>query len=245
MTDRNDGSDASSSEDLIRQAREAYDVSTDAPVASSHEDAPASAPAYAADTTGNADTITRPSDYVRSEYQTDAYAPDAAPIGGAVTYEAQKPSFFQRFGGLTIGAIVILGFVLFSMFDRTKNIEDLAVGDCLRMPETGEISSVESADCTEDHELEVFALVTLAESSTAPYPGEDAVATAIFELCLPRFEPYIGTSYSDSIWWINAIFPTQESWEDVDDREGTCVVYQEDLGGDVVTLTGTARGSAS
>ena len=118
---------------------------------------------------------------------TPVTAPGNMPPGGAVTYQAQRPSFLSRFGGLLVGAAVVVGFIAFAAFDRTTDIEDLAVGDCLRMPDAEEISAVESAPCAEDHELEVFALVTLPESVVAPYPGEDAVANAIFELCLPRF----------------------------------------------------------
>lgn len=235
MTDRNDGSDTTSSEDLIRQARQAYGSTDEMP----------QAPTVGTDTWADTqpapepDTMTHPSDYIRADYQPAA----AAPAGGATTYEAQKPSFFQRFGGLLVGLAVLGGFAAFAAFDRTTSVEDLAVGDCLRMPNAEEISSVESAPCGEDHELEVFALVTLSDSSIAPYPGEDAVANAIFDLCLPRFESYIGASYDTSAWYINAIFPTQESWEEADDREGTCVVYQPGIDDEPRTLTGSARGS--
>jgi len=241
MTDRNDGPDANSSEDLIRQAREAYVSSADAPTAPAVDtDTWAAAQPTRSATT---EAVTQPSDYVRAEYQDSVATPPDAPAGGAVTYQAQRPSFFQRFGGLLVGLVVVGGFIAFAAFDRTTNVEDLAVGDCLRMPDSEEISSVESTPCAESHELEVFALVTLSESIIAPYPGEDAVANAIFDQCLPRFQPYIGGDYETSSWYINAIFPTQESWEEADDREGTCVVYQPGSNDEAITLTGTARGS--
>jgi len=241
MTDRTDGSDASSSEDLIRQAREAYVSAEDAPTAPAADTstwAAAEAPPAV-----DSEAITRPSDYVRAEYQPAAATPQPVPAGGAATYEAQRPSFFQRFGGLLIGLAVVVGFIAFAALDRTTSVDDLAVGDCLRMPNSEEISSVESAPCAEEHELEVFATVVLSESTIAAYPGEDAVANAIFDLCLPRFELYIGADYETSAWYVNTIFPTRESWEEADDREGTCVVYQPGNNDEPVTLTGTARGS--
>ncbi|NND03808.1 MAG: hypothetical protein HKN91_13580 [Acidimicrobiia bacterium] len=246
MTDRIDGSDASSSEDLIRQAREAYVPAEDAPAPPARESSPATAAAPSASTAEPASepaAITRPSDYVRAEYQTPDGVPASAPPSSAVTYEAQRPSFIQRFGGLLVGLAVVGGFIAFATFDRTTSVDDLAVGDCLRMPNSDEISSVESAPCAEDHELEVFATVVLSESSIAAYPGEDAVANAIFDLCLPRFQPYVGASYDTSAWYINTIFPTRESWEEADDREGTCVVYQPGINDEPVTLSGTARAS--
>lgn len=237
MTDRTDGMEPASSDDLIRQARQAYDPASE-PVAAP----PAQAePAPAAPAAGT-ETVARPSDYIRAEYQ-QAAAPPTAPPDGTVTYEPVGPSFFQKWGRLLIGAAVVLGFIAFAAFDRTTSVEDLALGDCLRMPDAEEITSVESAPCDQDHELEVFAIVNLPESVVAPYPGEDAVATGVYELCLDRFERYIGTPYRDSIWYINAIFPTQESWEEADDREGTCVVYQNGANDEPITITGSARGS--
>ena len=67
----------------------------------------------------------------------------------------------------------------------------LAVGDCLLMPENEEIASVESADCEEPHELEVFALVSLPEGNDAPYPGDLELAELMFEQCLNQFESYV------------------------------------------------------
>lgn len=238
MTDRIDGPETSSSEDLIRQAREAYVPPSDAPPAPSRQVTPPTAQVP------GTPTQTHPSDYVRAEYQSEVATPGTAIPGGAVTYQPERPSFFKRFAGLTIGLVIVLGFVLFSVFDKTTNVEDLAVGDCLLMPNSEEISSVESADCAENHELEVFALVRLPDGDSAPYPGEDNVANAILDRCQPSFERYVGTAYSDSIWYVNAIFPTRESWEDVDDREGTCVVFQLGPGDEIATITGSARGSA-
>lgn len=230
MTDRPDADDGTSSEDLIRQAREAFE-----PAAEVNPQMPAD-PA-------SSEAVARPADYVRGDYYSQPAEATAAVPSGGPTYEAQRPSFFQRFGGLTIGIVVVLGFVVFSIFDKTTDVEDLGVGDCLLMPDAEEISSVESAECIENHELEVFGLVTLSEGDSAPYPGEDAVAEAIFEQCLPRFEPYVGTAYDQSAWYINAIFPTRESWEEADDRAGTCVLYQPGADDEAITLTGTARSS--
>lgn len=241
MTDRTESGEGSSSEDLIRQARQAYEptsaVAPEAPPRS--EPAP---PRSAPGTGADGAAMNRPSDYVRSDYQVE---PAPVPPGDGTTYVAQRPSFFQRFGGLLVGLAIVVGFIVFNIFDRTTDVDALAIGDCLRMPDAEEISSVESADCADPHELEVFGLVTLTQGGNAPYPGEDAVAEAIFELCLPRFQPYVGTSYDNSVWYINAIFPTRDSWVEADDRSGTCVLYQPGAPGeDALSLTGSARGSS-
>lgn len=253
MTDTTGGSDASSSDDLIRQAREAYVPGANPPAtqpapARQDDQVAGYAAGETATDTAQQQAMSRPADYVRSDYLHDDGLPadgSSYPAGAGTTYEAQRPSFFSRFGGLLIGGLVVVGFILFSVFDKTTDIEDLSVGDCLLMPDSEEITSVESADCTEPHQLEVFGLVALSAGNNAPYPGDDAVAQGIFDLCLPRFQPYVGTDYNNSQWYINFIYPTRESWVDGDDRSGTCVLYKPDgLSDEPATVTGSARGTA-
>ena len=241
MTDRTDGTGPSSSEDLIRQARERFEpeANTDAAPAPAEPTAPqASYSSVDVD-----EPLTRPSDYIRSVYQ-DPAAPGSPdmPVGG-VTYQAQRPSFFSRFGGLALVGLIVVGFIAFSAFDKTKAVDDLAVGDCLLMPENEEITSVESTECSEAHELEVFHLVTLTDSNSTPYPGEDNVFNRIMDQCVNSFDGYVGFDYQSSIWFVNAIYPTAESWNEQDDREGTCVLFQPGAGEDPVSLTGSARNS--
>ncbi len=129
------------------------------------------------------------------------------------------------------------------MFDKTKSVEALSVGDCLLMPTEEEITDVESADCDGEHELEVFAIVSLSAASGSPYPGDDAVINSIMDLCMPRFEPYVGLAFEQSVWWPNAIYPSPESWEEEDDREGKCVLFQTTASDDILMVSGTARSS--
>lgn len=246
MTDRTDGTGPSSSEDLIRQARQGYEPSAPA----SAESAPAAPPASPASAVESSysrvdveEPLSRPSDYIRSDYQDPGVAGSPDVPAGGVTYQAQRPSFFSRFGGLLLVGLIVIGFIAFSAFDKTKAVDDLAVGDCLLMPENEEITSVESTECTEAHELEVFHLVTLTDSNSTPYPGEDAVFNRIMDQCVNSFDGYVGFDYQDSIWFVNAIYPTSESWNEQDDRAGTCVLFQPGAGDDPLSLTGSARNS--
>lgn len=240
MTDRTDGGDqGSSSEDLIRQARENYEP-TDYVAPRPVEPAMSASRAARYDTPAS-DPITRPSDYIRSEYL-DQTAPGGS-VPTAATYQAEGRSFFSRFGRLLIFVVVIVGFILYARFDKTKSVDELLVGDCLLMPAEEAITDVESAACDGNHQLEVFAIVTLSASSSTPYPGDDAVADAIFDLCMPSFQPYVGATFEESIWWVNAIYPSPESWAEENDREGKCVLFQPDEGEEVLMLTGSARGS--
>ena len=242
MTDRTDGSEPGlSSEDLIRQARMPY--------AAPETDAPTSAPTESTEYSGlpapdptvdsyesRPDPVSRPADGIAVE------PTQAAPWDGA-PYETTQPSFLRRYGKFMLFGAIGLGVLLFGVLDKTKNVEDLSVGDCLLMPEADEISSVESTDCTSDHELEVFALVTVPDGDDAPYPGEDALGDQIFEECLVHFQRYVGASYEESIWFANPMYPTRESWDDSGDREGSCVLLQIGPDSEALTITGSARGS--
>lgn len=126
--------------------------------------------------------------------------------------------------------LVVGGVALFSFLDSSKSVDDIAVGDCFDYPEQDEFSTVDTIDCAESHELEVFALVDLSAISTefsavAAYPGEEAVLDAALDACYDRFEGYVGTPYEESIVYLDAFTPTFEGWTEVDDRIANCVLY--------------------
>lgn len=127
--------------------------------------------------------------------------------------------------------IVIGGIALFSFFDSSKTVDEISVGDCLDMPEEDVFFEIDPIDCTEAHDLEVFALVDLSTissdfSTVASYPGNDAVYEAAFNACWDEFESYIGMAYEDSVLYIDAFTPTLEGWNEVDDRVANCVVFE-------------------
>jgi hypothetical protein len=114
----------------------------------------------------------------------------------------------------------------------------LEVGDCFDDPESFEsVSSVDTVDCSEPHDNEVYHVESYTESST--YPGKTIIEEAAFTACLEAFEAFIGIPYSDSRFDIAALWPSSESWEEADDREIVCAVY--DIDG--IRLTGSVAGS--
>jgi hypothetical protein len=127
--------------------------------------------------------------------------------------------------------LVIGGFALFSFFDSSKTVDEIAVGDCLNTPEDDVFYEIDPIDCTEEHDLEVFALVDLSTvgpdfSLSASYPGDDAVYDAALNECWDEFERYIGMPYEESVLFMDAFTPTLEGWEEVDDRIANCVVFE-------------------
>ena len=101
----------------------------------------------------------------------------------------------------------------------------LEVGDCLDEPRGGEFSDVDKVSCDEPHELEVFALVDYPGGNDAPFPGADRLEQAALDLCFAFFEDYVDRPYPESLLDIATFNPTRDSWNEIDDREIVCLLY--------------------
>ena len=121
----------------------------------------------------------------------------------------------------------------------------LSVGDC--MPATnstdGEISDVDVVPCTEPHVDEVFHEFDLPEGEL---PTGTDLENAIYAECDAAFETFVGLPYDQSTlgyWWIT---PTQDTWDQLDDRLVQCVIYQPDPEdpSTQLELTASLKGSA-
>ena len=138
-------------------------------------------------------------------------------------------------------AIVFLGALLMTLLAGCGegNVFELAEGDCFNDEESVEISDVEVVSCDDPHQNEVYAVVLIEEPPELAYPGSDRVSDLAADLCLERFDEFVGLPYVDSRLDIFTLAPTQDSWESLDDREVICSLY--DL--DSTYMEGSMRGS--
>jgi hypothetical protein len=113
----------------------------------------------------------------------------------------------------------------------------LEVGTCFDDTDETEISSVPEVECIEPHDNEVFAVFDYTETDT--FPGSDAMNAAATDLCIARFQDYVGVAYADSPLEVFTIIPTEASWES-GDREVICSLYNSNF----TKLTGSMRGSS-
>lgn len=130
-------------------------------------------------------------------------------------------------------AIFVVGVGAFSLFDSSTNVEEIEIGDCLDMPEDDVFNTVDTVDCNDAHDLEVYAMVDMASvsidfSAIAAYPGDFELYDAALDECLNEFESYVGIDYPNSVLYVDAFTPTVEGWEEFDDREVQCVLLQLD-----------------
>ncbi|NLA35476.1 MAG: hypothetical protein GX868_07285 [Actinobacteria bacterium] len=97
--------------------------------------------------------------------------------------------------------------------------------------------------CDEAHEFEAYSKTQIElgepQPAGAPYPGSLEVANAAEAQCITGFSSFIGTSWETSEFDVQTWWPTEASWNTVNDRTIMCAVYPVRGG---VTF-GTARES--
>ncbi|CAL9383392.1 septum formation family protein [Nocardiopsis dassonvillei] len=129
-------------------------------------------------------------------------------------------------------------------FMGAGNVMELNVGDCFVEEQmntalaSGEVSNIPLVDCAEEHDSEFFFAYDMTE---AEYPGEDATLTQAEELCTgEEFTNFIGVPYSESEIYAGHLYPTQESWDQFNDREIICYATTSTSG---EMVTGTLSGA--
>lgn len=119
----------------------------------------------------------------------------------------------------------------------TASLLSLEVGTCLNdiaQPIGQDMTDVPWVPCTEPHESEVFAAITLEDEE---FPGIDAITERASSECLVEFSRFVGVQYQDSELSFHYYYPTESSWA-VGDRSIFCVAFQP--GQDT---TGSLRGA--
>ena len=142
--------------------------------------------------------------------------------------------------------VIVLIIGLMTLVACEGNVFSLKVGDCYNMPDVSEtdfgleVSDVELVNCDQPHEFEVFAVIQLPDSS---WNGYDYVSQQAEIGCVNKFEAFVGIKYDYSTLWVYPLFPTEFTWNETDDREVTCTIIEESNTGEIIKVTGSAKGS--
>jgi hypothetical protein len=121
-------------------------------------------------------------------------------------------------------------------------LDSLSIGDCFEDPGIGvEVSQVDTVDCNELHDFELYATVELG-SEDRIFPGSTVLFDEIEAACISQFPGYVGNDYLTSAYDFVSFTPVQEGWDD-GDRTGMCAIYQFDGNFNLVQSIGTARNS--
>ena len=124
----------------------------------------------------------------------------------------------------------------------SSNVFELEVGTCFDDEGTtdasGQVASVPTVDCADPHDNEIYALFDLGGDT---FPGDDATVELAYQGCYDRFEEFVGQAYETSVLEFGPFYPTGDGWNDLDDREVICFLYDIDL----KKLTGSMAGSGT
>ena len=125
--------------------------------------------------------------------------------------------------------------------NETEEVDpnSLQAGDCFNDPEdtgTTEVTSLKAVPCDEPHDNEVFHVFQIDDGE---FPGVDEVKQIGLEGCEPELEGYVGATAADAGLMIVPVTPTEQSWNDTDDRTVLCALYKADG----TEITGSLEGS--
>ena len=123
--------------------------------------------------------------------------------------------------GLAAGVALLLGLGACSQDPEVPTAE---VGDCIETVGVV-VSELPTVDCDEPHEVQVVGLV---EHDGDDFPGDEVISQEAFAECRELFENFVGAPFEETSLSVLPITPTEESWNEADDRESICVANRDD-----------------
>jgi hypothetical protein len=118
--------------------------------------------------------------------------------------------------GAWIVAVVALGLIGSSLDGTSGGLigrlgdagPTTSAGTCLQLPgDEGSLATV--AECSQDHDAEIYANVELGPGQ---WPGYDTVAERADEVCHHSFQAYVGTSVDDSDFDYSLFVSDEAEW---------------------------------
>jgi hypothetical protein len=119
-------------------------------------------------------------------------------------------------------------------FYKPATTSGLNVGDCTDANET-------KVDCTKPHSEEVTLVTSYPASSTAPFPGNDAMTAFVDQNCNAAFTTYMGVTTDQSKYTYGWFSPNAGTDWNGGDREIVCTVDSQDNS----PITGSVKGQLS
>ena len=127
---------------------------------------------------------------------------------------------------------------------RDVDVMDVTVGDCFFEDEmntalgSDAVNSIPVVECTDPHDAEVFHVEDLPAGD---FPGETSVQSSMEDICTgTAFESFIGVDYQVSSIYVGGLKPTEQTWDQLDDREILCYAIS-DTGSTSESLEGANR----
>ena len=113
----------------------------------------------------------------------------------------------------SLGAIALAGC-------STASVMHMSIGQCIQQPESEQVSTVETVDCSKPHDAEVFFLHKVEGDD---YPGQESLGSTAEQVCVGAFQAYVGKSFEESSLDATWFVPTTKSWSQ-NDHEIVCMI---------------------
>src|SRR5699024_2074280 len=105
-------------------------------------------------------------------------------------------------------------------------VASVEVGSCVNSRDLkGEVTEIPTAECTEQHDAQVFHKFDLEDGD---FPGQEKVDSMAEEGCAAKFEGFVGTPLEESDLGVSYMPPNENTWTQADDREVLCFVVTRD-----------------
>jgi hypothetical protein len=130
--------------------------------------------------------------------------------------------------GLALAILVLAAAALTGCGLLEDDVPTAEVGDCVTndLVGGGTIEEFEVVSCTDSHRAEMFFKFDMPDGD---FPGQEGINTAVVEECQgSAFEDYVGTPYDESAVFVSPVTPTEETWNEADDREVLCFAVAQD-----------------
>lgn len=104
-----------------------------------------------------------------------------------------------------------------------KYLVDLTIGECIDLPDSGEVVAARVIDCSQEHSGE-FVRHAAVPSDDGQYPADDSdVWWEVDDACIAAIDRYLGEDFMESDWDMAVLVPDQDTWDN-GDRSAQCVL---------------------
>ena len=106
---------------------------------------------------------------------------------------------------------------------ESSNVGVFAVklGDCMLDTGTGMLTDANILPCDEPHDPEVYYEITMDDGDYS----EENINAATEECIGEAYTSFVGVAYQDSALDVTTLTPTQQSWEQSNDRVIQCIIF--------------------
>ena len=140
--------------------------------------------------------------------------------------------------------LIVIGLGVFLYFSLTESERDssgnltkagwldatlIRVGDCISddvpQEEVEQVSDVWATPFSQEHTMEVFYIHELQDKYQS-YPDDELIKKEGINVCYGSFfNDFVGMPYEESIYEVNFLTPTPESWDLLGDTTIGCLLY--------------------